>query len=937
MSVTTQKAFRAADFVELIGVGTHLTSTKSSYGDLRNVQGALAYLGVDNVRDNVPGPSPGNAIVQAYNSIGSFQLNGQTYTTHFDLIAGTSLPVTLTYLDAMAPYLDYVEGPNEVNIVPLTFTTSAGVKLTGKAAAVAYQQDLYAAVHGDPTLGGVSVMTFSLGLGTSYAGYGNVSAYTDYTNAHVYGQYGIPPTWFLQNEINAVTDSPGRPPIVTETGNYTMPNGDSGVNETVQAKLLMDTLLDDFSNGVKLTYIYQLLDPFPDPNNTTPEDHYGLFHYDGTPKVAATAIHDLTTILADSSATSQSFTPAPLSYAVTGMPSGAFQFALEKADGTYDVALWWEPWIWDRTTNSEVTFASNNVTLTLGQSYQTIKVYDPLVGTGSIATYHNVSAVNVALNTGPLIIEIDPNTSGQYIETGTAGGVFASGGIDTVVAGSGSATVNASGAATVFGSTGSLTVNLGGSRASVTGGSGALTVTESNGGNTVGGGAGAFSYTDLASGSDTITTGTSTSNKVTLGGGNDTVLVLGATTLVGGAGTANVTLTGAGSSVTGGAGALVITDKGGNNTVIGGAGAFSYTDMASGNDRITTGTSANNKVTLGGGSDTVTVRGATTLAGGAGAASVTLTGAGSSITGGTGTLSVTDSVGGNTISGGSGVLTVSASAGNDVITTANISGTSSVVLGTGADTVVAGGATSVVGNKASLTVSGNGPLSINGGTGSISLTGGTGNEYVFTQANTANTLTLGTGKNTVLSHGADTITATGGSDSVYAAAAASIIGGSGALSVNGGGGAVTVWGGSGAVRGSVGSNGYLQGGSRGGNVLGTSGTNVTLAGGGAGDTLTDTGSGSNLLVAGPGNTTLTAGAGGDTMVGGSGADLFVLTKAAAAHSEVIQGYKPGTDALSFSGFGSAAPIASQTVVGGNLQLVLADNAQITLVGVTSLS
>jgi Ca2+-binding RTX toxin-like protein len=134
----------------------------------------------------------------------------------------------------------------------------------------------------------------------------------------------------------------------------------------------------------------------------------------------------------------------------------------------------------------------------------------------------------------------------------------------------------------------------------------------------------------------------------------------------------------------------------------------------------------------------------------------------------------------------------------------------------------------------------------------------------------------------------------------------------------------------------VGSNGYLRGGSNGGNVLGTSGTNVTLAGGGAKDALADTGSGSNLLLAGPGNTTLTAGAGGDTMVGGSGADLFVLTRAAVAHSEVIQGFTTGTDHLRFSGFGSTTPIASQTVVGGNLQLVLADNAQVTFVGVTSL-
>ena len=51
---------------------------------------------------------------------------------------------------------------------------------------------------------------------------------------------------------------------------------------------------------------------------------------------------------------------------------------------------------------------------------------------------------------------------------------------------------------------------------------------------------------------------------------------------------------------------------------------------------------------------------------------------------------------------------------------------------------------------------------------------------------------------------------------------------------------------------------------------------------------------------------------------------------------MIQGFKAGTDHLHFSGFGSAAPIRSQAVAGGNLHLVLADNAQVTFVGITSL-
>ena len=88
-------------------------------------------------------------------------------------------------------------------------------------------------------------------------------------------------------------------------------------------------------------------------------------------------------------------------------------------------------------------------------------------------------------------------------------------------------------------------------------------------------------------------------------------------------------------------------------------------------------------------------------------------------------------------------------------------------------------------------------------------------------------------------------------------------------------------------------------------------------------------------MAGAGGATLTAGSGNDTLTGGSGADMFVLTAAAAAHATVIQGYQSGTDHLSFAGFGSATPIASQQVSGGSLQLTLADHATVTLTGVTT--
>ena len=387
---------RAGSFDQSIGIGTHLTATSSAYGDVEKVIADIEYLDITHVRDRI--------IDTPYQA--PFVALGKAGLSFRDLIVGGNPLQAIMPLRALAPYLNSVEGPNEVDRSVFSYDGYTGV-----ASAIAIQKDLYtagtrqlrAALHTRPQ----PSRWRSPRIRQRTATY---TSYADYENVHAYGQYGDPSHWYLGPDIARTLDTPNRPVIVTETGNYTMPDHSSGVSETVQAKLVMDTLLQDFMKGVARTYIYQLLDANPDPGNTDIEEHYGLFHNDGTPKVAATAIHNLTTIVADNTNQSQSFATHPLSYSVTGTPSSSYQFAMEKSDGTYDLVLWWEPLIWNTTTNSEVTFASKPVTVTLGTVYQSINVYDPLAGTAPIATYHNVYTINVALNTGPLIIELVPNT-----------------------------------------------------------------------------------------------------------------------------------------------------------------------------------------------------------------------------------------------------------------------------------------------------------------------------------------------------------------------------------------------------------------------------------------------------------------------------------------------------------------------------------------------
>ena len=59
----------------------------------------------------------------------------------------------------------------------------------------------------------------------------------------------------------AQINAPGLPNVITETG-YNTDTSDtySGVDQTVQAKFTLDTLVDAYKMGVAKTYLYELLD-----------------------------------------------------------------------------------------------------------------------------------------------------------------------------------------------------------------------------------------------------------------------------------------------------------------------------------------------------------------------------------------------------------------------------------------------------------------------------------------------------------------------------------------------------------------------------------------------------------------------------------------------------------------------------------------------------
>jgi Ca2+-binding RTX toxin-like protein len=84
---------------------------------------------------------------------------------------------------------------------------------------------------------------------------------------------------------------------------------------------------------------------------------------------------------------------------------------------------------------------------------------------------------------------------------------------------------------------------------------------------------------------------------------------------------------------------------------------------------------------------------------------------------------------------------------------------------------------------------------------------------------------------------------------------------------------------------------------------------------------------------GGGADTVVGGSGASTITGGSGDDVYNFLASHAGGTEVINDFKPGTDKLTFSGYATDTPVASETITGGSDIIKLTDGTEITLTGV----
>ena len=109
--------------------------------------------------------------------------------------------------------------------------------------------------------------------------------------------------------------------------------------------------------------------------------------------------------------------------------------------------------------------------------------------------------------------------------------------------------------------------------------------------------------------------------------------------------------------------------------------------------------------------------------------------------------------------------------------------------------------------------------------------------------------------------------------------------------------------------------------------------------GGSGSNILDAGSGADVIVTGGRGDYVQGGSGASTIYAGLGSNTLVFLAGQGGGTDLVNGFKVGTDRLALRGFGGGgaqAGVANTQVVGGSTVLTLADNTRITLAGVGSL-
>jgi hypothetical protein len=355
--------YSAAAFVDSVGVNTHLSSEpyRSRFSLLSEL---LRSCGIRHLRDELRPDNKLNQWRELFNRYG--------IRSHLLVSPETnSVPQMLRYLSALGvEKVSAIEGQNEGDAP--AFVQNRASRGDWSATVVSYQREVHEALRArypaerlpilSPTVLDWKPDDIDLIRGAAN--------FCDVVAIHSYVQDSQEPettesdaslSWYLRHMRDNF--KPGAPVMATETGYNNLVGRDrKGISEHAAAIYLPRLLLYNFAAGIQRTFLYELMDGGPDPQEW--EHHWGLVRYDGTPKPAFHAIARLLNALSDEGSAPRKEGPA-FAASLLGGPEDAKLLAFSKADGSTVLAIWRPAPCWDRLNKSGIIVAPEPATLVI--------------------------------------------------------------------------------------------------------------------------------------------------------------------------------------------------------------------------------------------------------------------------------------------------------------------------------------------------------------------------------------------------------------------------------------------------------------------------------------------------------------------------------------------------------------------------------------------
>jgi len=400
-TLSSEKAQSAYDFVNSIGVNSHLNYFDRTYGNFQLVQHELASIGIRHIRDgaHLQGADYNKVIYGRWSQLGDIGIRFDAVVDPRSAL-GSITPDKLTEVEQLANHIiESFEGPNELDISQLPDWASIDRD---------YQETIFRSVAAMPEAKSTAVIGPSMASASNGSSVGDISDRLNYGNLHPYPAGKIPSAVFPEQSLLAKEISNDRKIFITESGYHNALNDHSdqpGISESASAKYIPRLFLENFSRGISRTYLYELMDEAPDPGLTSFQMHWGLIRSDGSEKPAFTAMKNLISELND---VSEPAALQQLTYSLGTENAHLHHLLLQHSDGEFFLILWQEVPSYDLGKAKDIGVSSMPITLRLDHNAKTVSIYEPLVQAQPLRTYAHVTTVSLDVPDHPLVVRITP-------------------------------------------------------------------------------------------------------------------------------------------------------------------------------------------------------------------------------------------------------------------------------------------------------------------------------------------------------------------------------------------------------------------------------------------------------------------------------------------------------------------------------------------------